>query len=114
MKIKEVIYWGRFETLLLFCENYIPIFIWNGLIIPFHYFTRLAQSHGGNAASLTIAEQYVHAFNKLASVNNTLIIPSNVGDISSLVGQAMTIYDKISNKEKNEDCYVKENSTKAT
>lgn len=40
-----------------------------------------------NAAALSIAEQYVKAFNKLAKNNNTLILPSNVGDVSSLVSQ---------------------------
>lgn len=40
-----------------------------------------------NAAALSIAEQYVHAFDKLAKVNNTLILPSNVGDVSSFVAQ---------------------------
>lgn len=51
---------------------------------------------GKNAASLTVAEQYINAFNKLASTNNTLILPSNVGDVSSLVGQAMSIYNTVS------------------
>ncbi|XP_063981586.1 stomatin-like protein 2, mitochondrial [Diachasmimorpha longicaudata] len=50
---------------------------------------------GKNAASLSIAEQYVKAFNKLAKTNNTLILPSNVGDVSSLVAQAMSIYKQI-------------------
>lgn len=36
------------------------------------------------------------AFAKLAQTNNTLILPSNAGDITSLVGQAMTIYNAIS------------------
>lgn len=40
-----------------------------------------------NAAALSIAEQYVKAFNKLAKSNNTLILPSNVADVSSLVTQ---------------------------
>lgn len=36
------------------------------------------------------------AFGKLAQTNNTLILPSNAGDITSLVGQAMTIYNAVS------------------
>ncbi|CAL7942312.1 unnamed protein product [Xylocopa violacea] len=48
-----------------------------------------------NAAAYSIAEQYVKAFNKLAKVNNTVILPSNVGDVSSLVTQAMTIYKQV-------------------
>lgn len=50
---------------------------------------------GKNAAALSIAEQYVHAFDKLAKTNNTLILPSNVGDVSSFVAQAMTIYKHV-------------------
>ncbi|XP_057323939.1 stomatin-like protein 2, mitochondrial [Microplitis mediator] len=55
----------------------------------------LGLKDGKNAASLTIAEQYIRAFNQLAKTNNTLILPSNVGDVPSLVAQAMTIYKQI-------------------
>lgn len=51
---------------------------------------------GKNAASFSVAEQYVNAFNKLARTNNTLILPANAADVSSLVGQAMTIYQNLS------------------
>lgn len=61
----------------------------------------MAERNGKNAASLFVAEQYVNAFNKLARTNNTLILPSNVGDISSLVGQAMSIYSTISSSKNN-------------
>lgn len=47
----------------------------------------LRENYGGNAASLSIAEQYVQAFNKLARTNNTLILPANAGDVSNLVAQ---------------------------
>lgn len=36
------------------------------------------------------------AFGKLAQTNNTLILPANAGDITTLVGQAMTIYNAVS------------------
>ncbi|XP_055308430.1 stomatin-like protein 2, mitochondrial [Sitodiplosis mosellana] len=62
----------------------------------------LSQNYGSNAASLTIAEQYVNAFNQLARTNNTLILPSNAGDISSLVGQAMSIYKTIAKEQGSE------------
>uniref|UniRef100_A0A1L8E0G8 Putative prohibitins and stomatins of the pid superfamily protein n=1 Tax=Nyssomyia neivai TaxID=330878 RepID=A0A1L8E0G8_9DIPT len=55
----------------------------------------LTARDGKSAASLAIAEQYVGAFQNLARQNNTLILPSNVGDVSSLVGQAMSIYQTI-------------------
>lgn len=47
----------------------------------------LSMTDAKNAAALSVAEQYINAFNKLAKVNNTLILPSNVGDVSSFVAQ---------------------------
>lgn len=41
---------------------------------------------------------YVQAFGKLAKTNNTIILPSNAGDINSMVGQAMTIYQALAQK----------------
>lgn len=55
----------------------------------------LGTADARNAAALSVAEQYVKAFNKLAKVNNTLILPSNVGDVSTFVAQAMAIYKQI-------------------
>ncbi|XP_015262297.1 PREDICTED: stomatin-like protein 2, mitochondrial [Gekko japonicus] len=56
----------------------------------------LAQQNGDAAASLSVAEQYVSAFSKLAKEGNTLLLPSNTGDISSMVTQAMGIYATLS------------------
>lgn len=56
---------------------------------------------GKSAASLFIAEEYVHAFNKLARTNNTLILPANVGDVNSLVGHAMSIFNTVSSHNAN-------------
>ncbi|KAF9424843.1 hypothetical protein HW555_000144 [Spodoptera exigua] len=55
----------------------------------------LAERDSKHAASLTLAEQYVSAFNKLARTNNTLILPANAGDVSNLVAQAMSIYSTV-------------------
>jgi regulator of protease activity HflC (stomatin/prohibitin superfamily) len=49
---------------------------------------------GMNAANLKIAEKYVEAFQHLAKVGNTLIIPSNLSDIAGLVASAMTVLDR--------------------
>ncbi|KAF8778178.1 Stomatin-like protein 2 [Argiope bruennichi] len=49
----------------------------------------LLQKKGSNAASLLIAEQYVSAFSKLAKTGNTLLLPSNVNDVSGMVAQAL-------------------------
>jgi regulator of protease activity HflC (stomatin/prohibitin superfamily) len=50
------------------------------------------ETQGGMAAmNLKVAEQYVSAFANLAKQGNTLIIPSNVADIASLIQTATTI-----------------------
>ncbi|XP_060752467.1 stomatin-like protein 2, mitochondrial isoform X1 [Tachysurus vachellii] len=55
----------------------------------------LTQQNGNSAASLSVAEQYVSAFSNLAKHSNTVILPSNTGDISSMVTQAMSIYGSL-------------------
>jgi len=56
----------------------------------------LGATNGSNAASLAVAEKYVSAFQELARTNNTLILPSNTGDVSAMVAQAMGIYNQLS------------------
>ena len=46
---------------------------------------------GMNAVNLKIAEQYVQAFGELARQGNTLIVPANLADMSSLIASAMTV-----------------------
>ena len=47
---------------------------------------------GGNTAiNLKVAEQYIDAFSNLAKTNNTLIVPSNLSDVSGMVGSVMKI-----------------------
>jgi len=56
-------------------------------------------SEGGlDAVNLRVAEQYINEFGKLASENNTMIIPSNLADISSIVATATQVFDKSKNK----------------
>ena len=59
----------------------------------------LGQTNGSNAASLAVAEKYVSAFQELARTNNTLILPSNTGDVSSMVAQALCIYNQLKDKQ---------------
>ena len=55
---------------------------------------RASQEQGGNTAiNLKVAEQYIEAFSNLAKTNNTLIVPSNLSDISGLVGSVMKIVE---------------------
>jgi regulator of protease activity HflC (stomatin/prohibitin superfamily) len=46
---------------------------------------------GMNAVNLKVAEQYVQAFGELAKQGNTLIVPANLADISSLIASAMSV-----------------------
>uniref|UniRef100_A0A3Q4BZB9 Band 7 domain-containing protein n=1 Tax=Mola mola TaxID=94237 RepID=A0A3Q4BZB9_MOLML len=56
---------------------------------------RFLVQNGDSAASLSVAEQYVSAFSKLAKESNTVLLPTNTGDISGMVTQAMTIYSTL-------------------
>ena len=49
------------------------------------------QQGGMTAVNLQVAEKYVEAFSNLAKTGNTLIVPSNLGDMSTLVSSAMQI-----------------------
>ncbi|KAI8495948.1 Stomatin-like protein 2, mitochondrial [Branchiostoma belcheri] len=55
----------------------------------------IGKQYGSQAASLNVAEQYVQAFSHLAKTGNTLVLPSNTGDVSSMVAQAMAIYGNL-------------------
>src|SRR5258708_7101784 len=56
--------------------------------------TAMETEGGMNAANLKVAQQYVEAFANLAKAGNTLIIPSNVSDVASVVASAMTVMDR--------------------
>ena len=46
---------------------------------------------GISAVNLRVAEQYINEFGKLAKTNNTIIIPSNLSDMTGLIATAMTV-----------------------
>lgn len=54
---------------------------------------------GPEAVSLKVAEQYVEAFGKLANENNTILLPANLSEPSSLVAQALSIYNNLKDKQ---------------
>ena len=54
----------------------------------------LNQEGGEQAANLEVAKQYVSEFGNLAKENNTLIIPSDVNNLSSMVATAMSVIEK--------------------
>jgi regulator of protease activity HflC (stomatin/prohibitin superfamily) len=50
-----------------------------------------SQPGGLEAVNLRVADRYIDAFEKLARTNNTLILPSNLGDLAGLVASALTV-----------------------
>ena len=58
----------------------------------------LNKKGGEQAANLEVAKQYVKEFGNLAKENNTLIIPSDVSNVSSMVATAMSVIDKTKKK----------------
>jgi len=58
----------------------------------------LNKKGGEQAANLEVAKQYVKEFGNLAKENNTLIIPSDVNNISSMLATAMSVIDKTKKK----------------
>ena len=53
----------------------------------------LSLTGGTTAANLRVAEQYIAQFGNLAKENNTMIIPSNMGDISAMVATVMSVLE---------------------
>ena len=51
----------------------------------------LSLSGGETAANLRVAEKYIAEFGNLAKENNTMIIPANMGDISSMIATVMSV-----------------------
>ena len=49
----------------------------------------IREEGGLDAVNLRVAEQYVKEFGQLAKTNNTLIIPSNLGDVGGMVATVM-------------------------
>jgi regulator of protease activity HflC (stomatin/prohibitin superfamily) len=47
---------------------------------------------GMNAVNLKVAEQYIAAFGNLAKSGNTLVVPTNLADVASLVTSMTTMF----------------------
>ena len=54
----------------------------------------ISDENGINAVNLRIAEQYLTEFGKMAKQNNTMIIPSNMSDIASIIATATSVVKK--------------------
>ena len=55
----------------------------------------ISEENGMNAVNLRIAEQYLTEFGKLASLNNTMIIPSNLTDVAGIVATATSVLNEV-------------------
>jgi len=51
----------------------------------------IGMPNGLEAVNLRVAELYLHQFGSLAKTNNTMIVPSNLTDISTMVASALTV-----------------------
>jgi regulator of protease activity HflC (stomatin/prohibitin superfamily) len=49
---------------------------------------------GQSAANLKVAEHYLLQFGNLAKANNTMIVPSNLSDVASVVASAITVLER--------------------
>lgn len=58
----------------------------------------LSSPGGKEAASLEVAKQYLSEFGKLAKVNNTMIVPGNLTDLSAMVASAMATFKHAGNE----------------
>lgn len=58
--------------------------------------TAVSNAIKADAAAFLIAEQYVKAFSNMARTTNTLIIPSDAGDVNKMVAQAFQVYKSMS------------------
>ena len=54
----------------------------------------MGKEGGQQAANLKIAEEYIGALGNLAKTNNTMIVPTNLADVASVVASAMTVLDR--------------------
>ena len=62
--------------------------------------TAISEENGLNAVNLRIAEQYLSEFGKLAKINNTMILPSNLSDIAGVVATATSVFNEVKDKQK--------------
>lgn len=56
----------------------------------------IGENNGKEAVKLRIAEQYLSEFGKLASENNTMIIPQNMSDIAGVIATATSVFKESS------------------
>ena len=60
----------------------------------------IIEDGGLDAVNLRVAEQYIPEFGKLANENNTMILPSNVSDLASMVGTITSTMNQLKDQNK--------------
>ncbi|XVF51122.1 hypothetical protein PTKIN_Ptkin04bG0159300 [Pterospermum kingtungense] len=55
----------------------------------------LKENGGVEAASLKIAEQYIHAFGNIAKEGTTMLLPSSAANPANMIAQALTMYKSL-------------------
>ncbi|CAK8567729.1 unnamed protein product [Lathyrus sativus] len=55
----------------------------------------LKENGGPEAASLRIAEQYIHAFSNIAKEGTTMLLPSSASNPANMMAQALTMYKSL-------------------
>ena len=54
----------------------------------------IASAGGTDAVSMTIAQQYVEAFGKIAQSGTTMIVPADASNVAGMVAQASAVFKK--------------------
>ncbi|XP_015944985.1 uncharacterized protein LOC107470118 [Arachis duranensis] len=55
----------------------------------------LKEIGGAEAASLRVAEQYIHAFSNIAKEGTTMLLPSSASNPANMMAQALTMYKSL-------------------
>ncbi len=58
----------------------------------------LSEEGGDKAMQLRVAEDYLEQFGNLARQTNSLIVPANLSDVSSMIASATTVFSKMSER----------------
>ena len=56
---------------------------------------------GTDAINLQVAQQYIKEFGKIAKETNTIVLPSNLGDLSGLMATGLSIMNSMKDKQDN-------------
>lgn len=80
-------------------SDYIAVILQRAQATPWSIIARvrmaIEKSGGLQAVNLKVAEKYAEAYSGLARAGNTLIVPSNMADLSSLIAGAMSVMKSV-------------------